>query len=109
MLVDTAEGMTCTSLDKCSLVLQDFECLLKAVDLSLAAGLALCVGLNLIGALLVERLQVLVDCGELVLDSRSLRSQFANLLIEIRERLGLVLHIRLLGGLLHRGFLGSLL
>merc|ERR1719230_138464 len=109
MLVDTTERMACTCLHKCSLVLQDFKCLLKTIDLSLAAGLALCVGLDLVSALLVKRLQVLIDCCELILDSRPLSGQFANLLVEISECLGLVLHVLLLGGLRHSCFLGIFL
>merc|ERR1719230_770641 len=87
-------------LDEGSLIFQDGQCVLEPGNLSLAASLPVFVGLWLGDALVLNLLEVLVDCGELSLNVLLVGGQFSIGLVQACCLLGLVLDVLLLGCLL---------
>merc|ERR1719456_1830333 len=78
-------------LDEGSLVLQDSQSLLEPGNFCLAASLPVLVGLWLGNALVLNFLEVLVDCGELGLNILLVGGQFGVGLVQASCLLGLVL------------------
>merc|ERR1719230_1794241 len=95
-------------LDEGSLILQDGQSLLEPGNFCLAASLPVLVGLRLGNALVLNLLEVLVDCSELGLNVLLVGGQFGVGLLQASCLLGLVLDVLLLSGLLDLVFLGLL-
>merc|ERR1719152_474539 len=98
MLAHATEG---GSLHKCRLTLKDIQSFLETVDLGLTAGLALCIALDLVSALLVQGSQVIIHCIKFGLDTFDVSAQLCGLLVQASCLLGFVLHILLLCGFLN--------
>merc|ERR1719171_1868669 len=94
------------SLHQSGLVLKNIKGLLQTIDLSLATSLALSITLHLVGAFVLEGLEVLVDCVKLRLHTIPVGGEFGCLLVQGSSLLGLVLDILLLGRLLNGVFVG---
>merc|ERR1719456_1458275 len=95
-------------LDEGSLIFQDGQSLLEPGNFCLAASLPVLASLWLGNALVLNFLEVLVDCSELGLDVFLVRSQFGVGLVQAGCLLGLVLDVLLLSGLLDFVLLGLL-
>merc|ERR1719281_1806143 len=86
------------SLEEYCLALQNLEGRLETRDLLLAALLPLLVCLGLRDARLLDLLQILQHCGQLLLHAREVRGELRDRLVQTGELLRLVLHVLLLGG-----------
>merc|ERR1719230_1739047 len=98
MFAHTSQG---SRLHKSSLILQDVKGALEALNLSLTASLALSIALHLVGAFLVKRCQVVINCIKFSLDSITIAAQFSGFLVETSSFFDLVFHILSLRGLLN--------
>merc|ERR1719198_298247 len=89
------------ALHKGCLALEDGESFLEAVDLGLAACLALFVGLGLGNAPLLDLAVVFHDCRELCVGGVAVPREFSDFLVQGRRLLPLVLCILLFCSLGH--------
>mmetsp|Transcript_68218 Transcript_68218/g.202990 ORF Transcript_68218/g.202990 Transcript_68218/m.202990 type:complete len:202 (+) Transcript_68218:82-687(+) len=100
------EGPPRLLLNQGSLAFQDRERLLQAGQFCFTASLALLVGLRLRHALLVQCLEGLEHCVELLLHPGAVGAGLRDELVEVRRSLALILDILVLGRLLDGVLLG---